>query len=108
MNYWQEAVECALEDAGVAVTAEQLAQVVESIKTSRECESMCYAPVENPLRHQMEEVERSASARERELEARLDAAERLALRARGFRDEPHERSVTVRHRDGRANFEELR
>lgn len=64
-NYWQEAVECALEEAGVKVTPEQLAEIVEAIKTSAECESMCHAPVENPLASEVKDL-RAALADQRD------------------------------------------
>lgn len=59
MDYWQEAVECALNAAGVIVTPEQLTQVVDSIKGSRDCESLAYAPVENPYPREIERLEKA-------------------------------------------------
>lgn len=57
-DYWQEAVECALDEAGVKVTPEQLAQVVDGIKGSRENEHMAYAPVENPYPREIQRLEK--------------------------------------------------
>lgn len=42
LEYWREAVACALDEAGLAATSEQIDIVAKSIKQSRDCEYQAF------------------------------------------------------------------
>lgn len=42
MNYWQEAVSCALDEAGVTATDDQINQIARSIEISHDCYGMAH------------------------------------------------------------------
>ncbi len=66
-DYWNESVECALNEAGVAASPEQINLIAASIVASKEHESLADGSwcIPNPL---TSEIERIKSDRSKELE----------------------------------------
>ena len=64
MNYWKEAVECALEDAGLPATAEQIDTISKAIQISHDQYGMAYGydcipnPIELENKRLKKELER--------------------------------------------------
>lgn len=101
MNYWDEAVRAAFDEAEITATEEQILQVVDFMEGAHENEFMCHAPVENPLIHEISELKRKHENETKDAEKRLDATKALALRARGL--SPDDACVTYSY--GESHFE---
>ena len=59
MDYWKEAVECALEDAGIVATEQQIKSVTETIEGSFENYGMAYPTPSNPLIGELKETQKA-------------------------------------------------
>lgn len=63
-EYWQECVECALEDAGITATDEQVKIVVETVQGSHENYGMYHGHdcIPNPLALENEQLKKELTA----------------------------------------------
>lgn len=97
IEYWQDALSDAMEAECVlnSISRESILKIGESLAVSAEHQSMCTAPVENPLIHQMEEQRRTHEGELNRMENR-ERAYRIAIAAAN-NVEPHD--VVIR--DGR-------
>jgi len=58
LDYWEEAVSCALDEVGITTTKEQLLSIAENIECSHENIGQAFYQPENPLISQMKDLER--------------------------------------------------
>lgn len=73
MNYWEECIESACDEAGVTVTAEQIKSIAESVAISHENYGMAfgYDCIPNPLLADVQRLEHEIKRREEKHEAQL-------------------------------------
>jgi len=76
--YWQEAVECALEEAGVAATKEQVAVISQDIERAAgmESEAKGYHNIPNPLQSEVDARDRALKAADEERERQVEIAQK--------------------------------
>ncbi len=60
MKYWQECIECAFDEAGIAATPEQIKMVAGAVETSHECYGMAFGHdcIPNPTELENKELKR--------------------------------------------------
>ncbi len=70
MDYWKECVECALEDAGVAATKEQIEQIIEAVRAGFDCYGMAYPAPSSPLISGIDDLQRELKSEQDKVHCR--------------------------------------
>lgn len=62
LEYWIEGVTCALDEAGVTATAEQIKEIAYAMEGAHDCYGQAFYQPENPLIGELKEVKQALKA----------------------------------------------